>query len=147
VSSKTTFLVVAAVIVVWGILGIMDSGNLTYSGYTTDALGNVIEVEDGSPADAAGFAIGDRVTSFSGVSAENLQALNELPRSVPGSSEQIGLQRDGQSLTVTLVHAEQTGRQRALETLRTRLQEVSSSQSASRRTKKEIVSGHVHPSS
>lgn len=113
-STKTTLLVVAVVIVVWGILGIMDAGNLTRSGYSTDPGNTVTDVESGSPAEAAGIMVGDRITGLSGVDIEDSRGLSGLPRQVPGSVQEIGLERDGEAMSVSLTYGEQTSRQKTL---------------------------------
>jgi hypothetical protein len=113
-STKTSLLIVALVIAVWGILGIMDAGNLTYSGYDTDPGNRVTRVESGSPAETAGIMVGDRITSVSGVAVEDVRALGRLPRQVPGSTQEIGIEREGQAMSVSLTYAGQTSRDKAL---------------------------------
>jgi hypothetical protein len=46
----------------------------------------VIEVDAGSPAEAAGLTVGDRVTSINGVSIEDTPALTRMPRAQTGET-------------------------------------------------------------
>jgi hypothetical protein len=73
-------LVVGALFVVWGIVGLFDMANVPYHGYLTDPTNTVIRVDEGSPADAAGLAVGDRIASINGVSVEDTPALTRMPR-------------------------------------------------------------------
>ena len=57
---KTPFLVIGALFVIWGILGLVDMRNVTYEGYLTDGNNTVIRIDEGSPAEAAGPWVGSR---------------------------------------------------------------------------------------
>ena len=46
----TPFLVVGALFVLWGVIGLFDMGNIPYSGYLTGPDYTVIQVDEGSPA-------------------------------------------------------------------------------------------------
>ncbi|NIN72077.1 MAG: PDZ domain-containing protein [Gemmatimonadetes bacterium] len=82
----TPLLAVGALFLLWGVVGLFDMGNIPYSGYLTGPDNTVIEVDEGSPADAAGLRVGDRVTSINGVSVEDTPALNRMPRAQIGET-------------------------------------------------------------
>jgi len=77
---KTPLLIIGALFVIWGILGLTDARNVPYAGYQTDPSNTVIRIDDGSPAEAAGLSLGDRVVSIDGVSIEDTPALTRMPR-------------------------------------------------------------------
>jgi hypothetical protein len=83
---RTAFLVVGGLFVVWGILALVDMGNIPYSGFSTDGNNTVTRVEAGSPAEAAGMRVGDRITSIEGISVEDSRALNRMGRAGIGET-------------------------------------------------------------
>jgi S1-C subfamily serine protease len=111
---RIAYVVLVAAAVVWGILGVMDMSSTTYTGYVTTAQSVVNQVQAGSPAEAAGILVGDRITSIGGISIEDTRALNRAPRTLLGGTREIGLERDGQALTVMLTYAAQPDGQRAI---------------------------------
>ena len=96
---KNTFLTLAVLVLIWGILGVLDIGNVPYSGYSTDGDNNVIQVTAGSPAEAAGMQVGDRVQSVGGVAVEDTRAVFRQPRAEIGETRTIVVERDGQSMS------------------------------------------------
>ncbi len=96
---STPMLVIGALFVVWGIVGLFDMGNIPYAGYLTDPTNTVIRVDEGSPADAAGLAMGDRITSINGVSIEDTPALTRMPRAAIGETRTLVVE---QTETTTL---------------------------------------------
>jgi membrane-associated protease RseP (regulator of RpoE activity) len=111
---RIAYLVLVAAALVWGILGVMDISSTPYTGYITTAQSVLNQVQAGSPAEAAGMQVGDRITSIGGIAIEDTRALNRAPRTLPGDAREIGLERDGQSRTVMLTYASQPGGQRAI---------------------------------
>jgi membrane-associated protease RseP (regulator of RpoE activity) len=116
-------LVVGAVFVVWGIVGLFDMANVPYDGYLTDPTNTVIRVDAGSPADAAGLAVGDRIASINGVSVEDTPALTRMPRAAIGETrtlvvEQTAALAAGEAAPATrdvaITYAAQPGRDVAL---------------------------------
>lgn len=83
---KTPLLIIGGLFIIWGILGLIDARNVPYAGYLTDPSNSVIRVDDGSPAEAAGLSIGDRVMSIDGVSIEDTPALTRMPRARIGET-------------------------------------------------------------
>ena len=111
---KNTFLTLAVLVLIWGILGVLDIGNVPYSGYSTDGDNNVIQVTAGSPAEAAGMQVGDRVQSVGGVAVEDTRAVFRQPRAEIGETRTIVVERDGQSVDLDVQYAEQPGDQMLL---------------------------------
>jgi len=70
--------------------------------------GDVIEVlaaSPGTPADEAGFEVGDVIGTVNGIAVERfdgIRALRELGREEPGTSYRIGIVRDGAEKEITL---------------------------------------------
>ncbi len=83
---RTPMLVVGALFVVWGVVGLFDMGNIPYAGFLTDPNNTVVRVDEGSPADAAGLVVGDRITSYNAVSVEDTPALTRMPRPAIGET-------------------------------------------------------------
>jgi hypothetical protein len=77
---KTPFLVLAALFVIWGILGTFDLRNVPYTGFNTDGNNTVTEVDAGSPAERAGLRAGHYIRSIGGIPVENARALAARPR-------------------------------------------------------------------
>jgi membrane-associated protease RseP (regulator of RpoE activity) len=82
---KLPFIVVGAVFVLWGIFGLIDIGNVPYSGYI--AFNNTVtRIDEGSPAQAAGLTVGDRITAINGVPIEDTPTLARMPRAQVGET-------------------------------------------------------------
>lgn len=84
----------AGLVVVWGLLGTLDAGNLPYSGYTTDGNNEVVQVEAGSPAADAGIQVGDVIHSVGGIPVTDVKALNARGRPSIGAVREIMVDRD-----------------------------------------------------
>ncbi len=110
-SAKNTFSILGAVVVIWAILGFMDVGNFTYTGYVTDFDNNVATVTEGGPADAAGMEVGDKIVSFDGISSEDVRALSSQPRTTVGQTQTIVVDRGGQPAELRLTVAAQPSSQ------------------------------------
>jgi hypothetical protein len=102
---RRPLLVVAVVLVVWGVLGALDIRNQTYTGYVTDGNNTITRVTDGSPADVAGLETGDYIRSIGGIAVEDVGAA--IQRSRPEISEvrTFEVERDGQVLSFDLAYA------------------------------------------
>ena len=72
--------VIALLFIIWGILGVMDFKNFTYSGFITDGDNTIIKVEDNSPASNAGFQVGDVIKKNGGISVTDSKALSSRER-------------------------------------------------------------------
>ncbi|UCC73483.1 MAG: PDZ domain-containing protein [Gemmatimonadota bacterium] len=122
---KTPFLVVGAIFVIWGIFGLVDIGNVPYAGYNTDPNNTVIRVEQGSPAEAAGLRVGDRIASINGVSVEDTPALTRMPRPRIGETRTLAIEESAETVLaageegpvtreVAITYAGQSGKNTAL---------------------------------
>lgn len=110
-------LVVGALFLVWGIMGLMDSKNYTYSGYQTDGNNKIVQVEDASPAAVAGLQIGDVIQSTGGIPVTDTKALVERGRPEIGESREFVVDRNGEEVTASLTYAELSEKDSMLNTL------------------------------
>lgn len=76
---KIPFLVVGALFVAWGVFGLLEARNRPYGGFNNGLDYVINEVEEGSPAEAAGLRIGDRIITYNGISVEDARAFREMP--------------------------------------------------------------------
>lgn len=76
---KIPFLVVGALFVVWGVLGTLEVRNRPYGGFSNGLDYVVNEVEEGSPAEAAGLQVGDRIITYNGIAVEDARAYRQMP--------------------------------------------------------------------
>ena len=58
-SRSTALMVVAALVVAWGIAGTVGAADTPYSGFSTDGNNTVTQVLDDSPAQMAGLQTGE----------------------------------------------------------------------------------------
>jgi len=116
---KTPFLVLAAVCIVWGILGIMDFANFTYSGYSTDGNNTIVEVEDQSPAASAGIQVGDKIVSIGGIAVEDSKARNKRNRAKIGEARTFVVDRNGTEESIDVTYAGQSSKGKTLNWLAT----------------------------
>ena len=75
--SSTPLLIVAALFIIWGILGMMDAKNYTTVGYNTDGDNTIIKITEGGAAETAGLKVGDVIKSTGGISVNDTKALNK----------------------------------------------------------------------
>ncbi|MGD2215329.1 MAG: PDZ domain-containing protein [Gemmatimonadales bacterium] len=90
---KIPMLAGAALFVLWGVFGLLDAGNVAYSGYITDGNNTVTQVEEGSPAQAAGLEVGDYIRSIAGIPVEDTRALAQLGRPEIGETRRLVVER------------------------------------------------------
>jgi hypothetical protein len=102
---RKPLLVVAVVLVVWGVLGALDIRNQTYTGYVTDGNNTITQVTDGSPADVAGLETGDYIRSIGGIAVEDLAAAVQRSRPEINEVRTFEVERDGQVLSLDLAYA------------------------------------------
>jgi hypothetical protein len=104
-SKYTTFLQIAGLLfIIWGILGLMDAKNYSYSGYSTDN-NTVIEVKEGTPAEAAGMQVGDVMKSYDGISMTDSKAFSKRQRTEIGQTIEIVVDRSGEEQTLQVVYS------------------------------------------
>ncbi len=111
---KTALVALAGLIILWGALGVLEVGNVPFSGYTTDGDNNVIQVTAGSPSEAAGIQVGDRLRSVGGVAVEDTRAGLNQPRAEVGEVRTIVVERDGETVTADLQYSAMPGRAKLL---------------------------------
>ena len=97
--------IAAVLFIIWGILGLMDAKNYTYSGYSTDGNNTITQVREGSPAEAAGMQVGDVMKSYDGILMTDSKAFSKRNRTEIGQTVEIVVDRNGeeQALQVTYV--------------------------------------------
>jgi hypothetical protein len=121
----TPFLVVGALFVLWGVIGLFDMGNIPYGGFVNDPTYTVIRVDEGSPADAAGLRVGDRITIYNGISVEDTPAYTRMPRPQIGETRTLVVEETAETTLaageegpvtreVAITYAGQPGRDVAL---------------------------------
>lgn len=110
-------LVVGLLFVAWGIAGLLDQANVPYDGYSLAPDNTVSRVRAGSPAAAAGLAVGDRVVRENGVAIEDTPARTRMPRPAIGETRTLVVSGPGASATrdVAITYASQPARDRALQ--------------------------------
>ncbi len=107
---KTLFLTLAAILVVWGLLGLRNIASFVYSGYTTDGNNTVIHVDEASPAARAGMEVGDVLIRIRGVAVEDTRGQSQLPRLQSGELSRTVVQRNDIEVPLLIEHAPQTRR-------------------------------------
>lgn len=106
-SKYNAILQIAGVLfIIWGILGLMDAKNYSYSGYNTDGDNTIIRVRDGSPAQAAGMQAGDVMKSFDGIDVTDAKAFSQRKRTEIGQTVAIVVDRSGEEHTLEVTYAE-----------------------------------------
>jgi hypothetical protein len=97
--------VIAILFIIWGILGMMDSKNYTYDGFNTNDDWSVNNVEEGSPAEAAGLQVGDVLKSTGGIAVTDSKALSARDRATIGETREFVVDRNGEEVTLQLTYA------------------------------------------
>ncbi len=100
---KTLFIVLALIIVLLEIPGALDLRNRTYSGYWTDGNNTVIKVFPNSPAEKAGFKVGDVMKSNGGIDVTDTKAFARRPRAKVGETRTYVFDRNGETVSCDLV--------------------------------------------
>lgn len=111
---KTWYLIAAAIIALWGVLGLIDQPNVPYNGYQTDGDNTVTRVVPGGPAEAAGLRVGDHITNIGGIAVEDSRALAERSRPAIGETRTLVVVRDGEAVDVDLTYTRLVGRANTL---------------------------------
>ncbi|MCK0178879.1 PDZ domain-containing protein [Flavobacteriaceae bacterium S0862] len=96
--------ILAILFIIWGILGIMDAKNYTYSGYFTGDDWSVLNVEEGSPAHAAGLQVGDVIKSTGGIAVTDTKALSARERAAIGETREFVIERNGEEVILQFTY-------------------------------------------
>jgi len=103
----TTILqIVGVLFIIWGILGLMDAKNYSYSGYNTDGNNTITQVKDGSPAETAGMQVGDVMKSYDGILVTDSKAFFKRKRTEIGQSVEIVVDRSGEEQALQVTYTE-----------------------------------------
>ena len=98
------WIVPAALLMIWGLWGLMDLGSSPNGGFD---WGNsvVIGVDPGGPADQAGLMEGDRILTMGGIPPSDLGALRRQPRTEVGGKRVLVVERTDETTGVTSTEA------------------------------------------
>lgn len=106
---RALILVVAAALLLWGVLGVIDRRDAGWGGYVYSPDGYIVEgVEPDGAAEAAGLREGDRVVSVAGIPVEELPLYSRWPRDIAprgGETLRLEVEREGEQLAVDVVYA------------------------------------------
>jgi len=94
------WIVPAALLVIWGLWGLVDLGNSPSGGFDS---GNsiVIGVEPGGPAEEAGLREGDRILSLDGIPSGDRETLRRQPRTEIGGIQLLVVERTDEATGLT----------------------------------------------
>ena len=92
--------------IIWGVLGLMDAKNYAYSGYSTDGDNTIVQVREGSPAEAAGMQVGDVRKSIDGISMTDSKAFSKRKRTEIGQTVEIVVDRGGEEQVLQVTYSE-----------------------------------------
>lgn len=95
----------AIIFIAWGVLGLLDSKNYTYSGYSTDGSFTIVNLEENSPAAVAGLKIGDVLVSTGGILVTDSKALSKRARPEIGETREFIITRNGEEMSIDLTYA------------------------------------------
>lgn len=95
----------AVIFIAWGVLGLLDAKNYTYSGYSTDGSFTIVNVEENSPAAFAGLQKGDILVSTGGISVTDSKALSKRARPEIGEAREFVIKRNGEEMRMDLTYA------------------------------------------
>ena len=105
-NSKTPLMVFAAIVAIYGIFGWLDVSNYAQGGWATDPENVVTQVLPGSPAEAGGLQIGDKITSYGGIAASDADALSRRNRVEVGDTWEFIVKRDGAEVSLDITFGE-----------------------------------------
>ena len=105
-NNKAPLLVLAAVLVVYGIFGWLDIAKQAQGGWATAPDNTVTQVLPGSPTEAAGLQVGDKIISMGGIAMTDAEALSRRARPEVGETWEFVVERDGESVSLDVTFGE-----------------------------------------
>lgn len=105
-NNKMPLLVIAAVLVIYGVFGWLDVGNYAQGGWATDPDNTVTQVLSGSPTEAAGLKVGDKIISMGGIAMTDAEALTRRARPEVGETWEFVVERDGATVSLDVTFGE-----------------------------------------
>ena len=81
---------------------VLDLKNAPYGGFLTDGNNTVTKINSDSPAELAGFMVGDYITSNGDISTEDTRALVRRSRADIGETRTFVVRRSGESANLNL---------------------------------------------
>ncbi len=111
---NTLLLILGVLFIIWGVLGLMDSKNYAYSGYSTDGNNTITQVRDGSPAEDAGMQVGDVMKSYDGILVTDSKSFSERERTEIGDVVAVVVDRNGEETTLNISYSELPSKNRTL---------------------------------
>ena len=105
-NSKTALQVFAAVVAIYAILGWLDVKNYAQGGWATTPDNTVTQVLSGSPAEAGGLQVGDKIVSLGGIAATDAAAQAERGRPKVGETWEFVVERDGATVSLDVTFGE-----------------------------------------
>jgi hypothetical protein len=105
-NNKTPLLAFAAVLVIYGLLGWLDVGNFAQGGWATDPDNTVTQVLMGSPTEAAGLQVGDKIISMGGIAMTDAEGQTRRARPEVGETWEFVVERDGATVSLDVTFGE-----------------------------------------
>ena len=105
-NNKTPLLVLAAVLLVYGVFGWLDIAKQAQGGWATDPNNTVTQVLAGSPTEAAGLQVGDKIISMGGIAMTDAKALSQRARPEVGETWEFIVERDGETVSLDVTFGE-----------------------------------------
>jgi hypothetical protein len=112
--NKSLLMLAGILFIIWGIFGLMDAKNYTYSGYQSAGDYSIIKVDPGSPAEAAGMLVGDVIKSSGGIAITDSKELSKRERTKIGEVRTFVVNRNGADVTLQLTYAAMQGKDNLL---------------------------------
>jgi len=94
------------IVVIYGVLGWLDVSNYAQGGWATDPDNTVTQVLSGSPAEAGGLQVGDKITSLGGIAVTDAEAQLRRARPEVGETWEFVVERDGATMSLDITFGE-----------------------------------------
>ena len=99
---KRLLIILTVLVALMEIPGALDISNKTYDGFSTTRDNIVREIDSGSPAEQAGFQVGDLIKNNGGISPQDTKKLNRRPRAEIGDTRTYIVQRNNESVNLDI---------------------------------------------